>query len=143
MTMSITDLMLYDDSGPVLDPDDNNWNPTGVRGINKVVQRVIYALLTPKGSVVGRPQDGSPFLQLANNFRSEFDVFAAFSASEPSISSTVEAAEEDTDPDSERYADSNLLGLVFNGNSSITLQLKVLARDGTTTNKPIEFTVNI
>lgn len=137
--MTQTDVKLFGPLGPTLDPE--SWAPAGVRGADKVATRYCYALLTPSGSVPGRPDDGSPFTELARGFRSEFDVFAAFAASEVPAANTVKSAELEDDPDSEKLGTVRLAAVTLSG-GVVTLTLSVTAADGSVPSEPVEFTAD-
>ena len=135
--MAITEIKLFGSAGTgALDPD--NWAPGGVRGPDKVAQRCVYAILTPIGSVPGRPDDGCQFTQLVQGFRSEFDVFAAFAASEPAVANTVRAMEGDDEEDSEKLGTVRLSGADL-VSDVLYLQLEVVALDGSKPATPIRF----
>lgn len=133
-----TELELFGPAGITLDPDA--FAPDGVRGADKAAQRFVYGLLTPAGTVPGRPADGSTFLSLVAGFRSEFDVFAAFAAAEPAAAATARAAELDDDPPGERLGAARLTGFDLAGDT-LTLTIAVVAADGTPTTRPVAFAV--
>lgn len=137
--MNLTELKLFDDTGlSTLDPE--SWGPGGVTGADKVSTRLLYALMTPLGSVPGRPGDGSPFAQLLVGFSTDFDIHAAFLTSLPSAIATVRAAEEETEPDSEKYGGCRLDGIDV-AFDSITLYLSVAALDASRPVSPVSLTV--
>lgn len=136
--MATTDLRLFGPAGLTLGVDA--WAPDGVRGADKVAQRLIYALMTPQGSVPGRPDDGSPFLRAAANFTSEFDLFAAFAAAEPAAARTVRGYELDTDPDSDRYGASRLAKASVSG-AGVVLTFEVVAKDRSKPSVAIDVTL--
>lgn len=133
-----TELRLFGPAGLTLTPE--TWAPAGVTGADKVAQRAVYALLTPLGSVPGRPADGSPFASLARNWRSEFELFAAFTAAEPAVKATVQAAEADGDPAAERYGTFSLVGVEIDGDR-VTLRLAATAADGSRPSTPTDVTM--
>lgn len=133
-----TDIRLFDADGLTLDPD--NWAPSGVRGVDKVAQRFIYQLVTPSGTVPGRPNDGTDFVASVRTFRSEFDLFAAFAAAEATAGLAVRASEEDDDDRSEKYGWSRLSGVVIDGDE-VTFNLSVAAADGSMPTAPVLFTI--
>lgn len=135
-----TELRVYGSDGPVLNPD--GFAPAGVRGADKVAQRFVYFLLTPGGSVPGRPSDGSPFLELARAFRSEFDVYAAFAAAYAVVVSSCRAAEQPGDPATERFGFARISGL------SIQARMVIIALDlrnaaGEIPSAPVEFILEV
>lgn len=131
-----TELKLFADGTYTLDPE--TFGPVGVTGADKVVNRFIYALLTPAGSVPGRPNDGCAFTQLIVGFNTDFDVHAAFMTSLPAVVTTVRATEEADEPDSEKYGGSRLDGMDFLGDR-ITLYFTVVAADGSHPSEPVSF----
>lgn len=136
---ALTELKLFSSDGsPAL--ASTSWNPNGVTGAAKVADRLIYALLTPIGSVPGRPSDGSPFTQLLVGFNSDFDIHAAFLTALPSAVATVQAAESSTEPDSEKYGGSRLDGTDVSA-EGVTLYLTIAAKDGSQPADPISVTV--
>lgn len=137
---NLTELELFDDSGlSALDPE--SWDPGGITGADKVAQRLLYALMTPQGSVPGRPDDGSQFAQLLVGFNTDFDIHAAFLTALPAAVSTVRAAEGETEPDSEKYGGCRLDGvdIAFDG---VTLYLSVAAKDGSQPTTPVSLVVS-
>lgn len=137
--MAQTDLALFG-SGGRLTIDPEAWAPAGVRGADKVAQRFVYGLLSPRGSVPGRPADGSDFLGLAAAFRSEFDVFAAFATAYPQAEATARAAEAPDDPAAERFGAARLAAVVVEA-GAVTLSLEVAAADGSAPATPVDFTL--
>lgn len=135
-----SDILLFGSNGYALDAD--SWGPGTVRGPDKIAQRVIYATLTPQGSVPGRPDDGSPFLALARDFRSEFDVFVAWAASEAAITTSVRAAELTTDPDDAKLGYARLERVTVVADV-VTLTLRVVAADESVPSTPVEFDLPI
>jgi hypothetical protein len=126
--MPLTELKLFDDSGLlVLDP--GNWHPGGGTGADKVATRLAYALLTPQGSVPGRPNDGSPLAQLLVGFNTDFDIHTAFLTALPAAVATVQASETDETEDSEKYGGCRLDGIDI-APDGLVLYLSVAARDG-------------
>lgn len=138
--MAITELKLYGPNGPTLDPE--TWAPRGVRGADKVAQRFVYALLTPIGSVPGRPSDGTHFLSLVTNFLSEFDFYAAFAAAYQGAVRTVKEAEADETDPAEMFGTARLSNLTF-ADGLVTVSLSVAAADGSTPQDPFDFTLEL
>lgn len=137
--MTLTELKLFDDSGLItLAPD--GWAPGGVTGVDKVVTRLLYALLTPTGSVPGRPNDGSPLAQLLVGFNSDFDIHAAFLTALPSAVATVRAAEVDETEDSEKYGGCRLDGVDI-APDGLVLYLSVAALDGSKPAAPVSVVI--
>jgi hypothetical protein len=137
--MNLTELKLFSADG-TLTLDSASWGPGGVTGADKVANRLIYALLTPQGSVPGRPSDGSPFTELLVGFNTDFDVHTAFLTSLPSAVTTVQQAETEDEPDSEKYGGCRLDGMDIAGDG-LTLHLSVAAKDGSLPTYPVSFTV--
>lgn len=136
---TLTELKLFSPDGTLtLDPEA--WAVNGVTGASKVADRFLYALLTPLGSVPGRPSDGSPFTQLLVGFNTDFDIHSAFLTSLPSAVTTVQAAESADEPDSEKYGGSRLDGVDISGDG-VTLYLTVAALDGSQPAYPVSVTV--
>lgn len=135
-----TELSVFGASGAVLGPDD--FAPIGVRGVDKVAQRFVYFLLTPPGSVPGRPSDGSPFLDLARAFRSEFDVYAAWSAAYAPTVASCRAAEQSADPPAERFGAARISGLTVQP-GAVIVALELQAADGSLPTAPVEFILNV
>jgi hypothetical protein len=125
--MATPDLELFNETGFTFDPV--NWGPALVTGGPKVAQRLLYELLTPAGTVPGRPTDGSGFMDAVRTFRSEFDLFAAYALAESQAGAAVRAAESTSDPPFERYGWSRLSGAVLDGDT-VTLTLTVATADG-------------
>lgn len=138
--MRTTDLALFAANASTLDPA--SFAPQGVRGPNKVAQRVLYALLTPSGSVPGRPNDGCGFLSLIGNFSSEFDLFTAFAAAEPGILATVKSAEDSDDLDAERIGAVRLSGIEVAGDG-VTFTVSVATADPTQAIQDVDFTLQV
>ena len=133
----LTELSLFGPAGFRLGEED--WDPVGARGADKVATRFVYALLTPLGSVPGRPSDGSPFVEMVRNFGSEFDVFAAFQSSLSSAVQTVRSAEVDAEPASEKFGAARLTAVAV-ADGQLTMTLSVTAADGATPAWPIDVT---
>jgi hypothetical protein len=139
MATPLTELQLFGATDYLL--DEATFAPTGCRGADKVAQRFVYALMTPIGSVPGLPQSGSSFLFLLRNFRSEFDIFAAFSGAAGPAASSVRASETAAEPTSEKFGSAVLLGVSIQVDT-ITLHLGVLAADGSKPTVPVNVTLN-
>ncbi len=131
-----TDILLFGPAGLTLDPDA--WAPGGVRGVDKVVQRVLYALFTPQGSVPGRPADGSTFLLLARDFHTELDLYTAWAAAEPAVTTTVRAAELAADADAEKFGAARMTAVSIVADV-VTITLAVAALDGSQPTTPVTF----
>lgn len=140
MAVTNTELNLFGPAAYALDPA--SWDPTGVRGADKVAQRLIYALFTPLGSVPGLTTSGSTFLDLARGFRSEFDLFAAFAAAYDSAVAAVKAAEYDGEPDSEKFGRARLESAAVDADK-VTLTLGVVAADGSTPTGPVKVPLDV
>lgn len=138
--MPRTDLKLFAAAGLTLDAD--TFVPDGVRGADKVADRFVYALLTPQGTVPGRPADGSPFLSLVAQFRSEYEVFVAFAGSLDAAAATVRACESAAETSAEKYGAAQLSGVELDG-TTVTLILDVRAADGSAPAEPVEFTLDV
>lgn len=138
--MTLADIKLFADGSYTLDPA--TWDPDGTTGADKVADRFVYALLTPQGSVPGRPDDGSPFVELITGFNSDFDVHAAFLTSVGFAAATVQAAEEADEPDSEKYGGARLDGMDV-AQDRVTLYLSVAAKDGSVPSRPVSFDVRV
>ncbi len=136
-----TELKLFDAAGGSTFAVDT-FAPRGVRGPEKVANRVVYALLTRRGTVPGRPEAGSDFLAALDGMRSEFDVYAAFAAAQGQVRTTVEAAQEDDEDGSERYGDVRLTDIKFSGDA-IELTVALIAKDGSRPSNPARFTLNL
>ena len=136
----LTELKLFADDTNTLDPD--TWAPDGLSGTSKPATRYIYGLLTPAGSVPGRPNDGTTFIDDIRTFRSEFDIFAAFAANDAAAAATARAAEVDDDPDSEKLGWARLAGVEVNGDS-VTITLTVSSADGSRPADPVRFSVTL
>ena len=136
---NLTDLKLYDDNG-LSTADPENWALSGVTGADKVASRVLYALLTPQGSVPGRPSDGSPFSEMLVGFNTDLDIHVAFLTALPAVIATLRAAESDDETDSERYGGCQLDGVDIAADG-LTLYLNVIAKDGSRPTDPVIFTV--
>lgn len=130
-----SDVRLFTADGFAL--DEAAWEPATVRGADKVAQRALYALLTPAGTVPGRTA-GCPFLVLARDFHSEFDVFVAWAASADAVAADVRAAELADEADSEKLGTVRLLGVTVVADE-VTVGLAVTALDGSTPSAPVEF----
>lgn len=137
--MNLTELKLFSADG-TLTLDSASWEPGGVTGADKVANRLIYALLTPQGSVPGRPSDGSPFTELLVGFNTDFDVHTAFLTSLPAAVTTVQQAETEDETDSEKYGGCRLDGMDITGDG-LTIHLSVAAKDGSYPSFPVSFTV--
>lgn len=138
--MPETDIRLFGPSGYTLDPA--TWGPSGVRGPDKVAQRFLFFLFTPAGTIPGRPGDGTDFLEAVQTFRSEFDLYAAFSAAEPVAGRNVRSAELTDDPDSEKYGYARLSRMVVS-QDALTLTFAVVAADGSRPADPVDFTLQL
>lgn len=136
----LTDLKLFGATDYLLDAA--SFAPDGVRGADKVAQRFVYALYTPSGSVPGSSQSGSPFPDLARNFRSEFDLFAAFAAAYAAAVASTRAAESAAEPDSEKFGSATLDGIAV-AEDAVTLQLTVTALDGSVPAEPVNVTLEV
>lgn len=134
-----TELALVDGSSETLDPE--TFGPFGVRGPDKVAQRFLYALTTPSGSVPGRPNDGTNFLEMLASFASEFDLYAAFSSCEPRASAAVRSWEAPDDPDSGRLGGARLATSEF-VNGRLTLIFDIVSRDRTRPTQTIDYVLD-
>lgn len=133
-----TDIRISDALGAVL--TDSNWNPAPVTGADKVAQRFVYFLTTPVGTVPGRPNDGTGFVDAVESYRSEFDLFAAFSIAEPEAARAVRTCEEDDDALSDRYGWCRLDSVAV-ADGSATFYVTLAAADGSTPSEAVSFTV--
>lgn len=138
--MNRTELALFGVLGPTLSAD--SWSPSGIRGADKVASRYVYALMTPVGSVPGSPTFGSPFVDLARGFRSEFDVFSAFAAADPVAAASVRRSEEDDESSSEKLGYASLTGVAI-ADGVVTLSMSVTAADGSSPDHPIDFIADL
>lgn len=136
--MELTELKLFGPAGYLL--ADATYGPAGVRGADKVAQRFVYALMTPEGSVPGLPQAGSPFLNLVRNFRSEFDLYAAYATAYASAVGAVRAAETAGEAASERFRSASLVGVTVT-DDGVVLRLTVTAVDGSRPADPVDVTL--
>lgn len=131
----LTELQLFSASGSTFDP--TTWAPAGVRGADKVAQRFVYFLMTPQGSVPGRPNDGSSFSMSAQDFTSEFDLFAAFTSALPGVVAALRAAEAlEGGAPSEQYGSASLAGVTITADV-VLMSLSVTAADGSTPTGPV------
>ncbi len=137
--MAVIDLALFGPDGYLL--SEASWGPAGVTGADKVAQRFLYALMLPVGTVPGRPNDGTDFYAAVATFRSEFDLFAAFSAAEPAAAQTVRECEGSDDPSSEKYGASRLAAISV-GSGVVTLTFDVVAADGSSPTVRTDFTID-
>jgi len=126
------DLRLFDAVGPTL--DTTNFKPASTAGADKVANRVVYALMTPLGSVPGAPTFGSHFSTLVQGFKSEHDIYVAFATVKGDVVSSVLSSEADSEPDSEKLSDARVSSVSFTGDL-VTIYLDVVSVDGS---KPIE-----
>lgn len=126
------DLRLYDAVGPTL--DTSNFKPASVTGADKLGHRVVYALMTPVGTVPGMPAFGSHFSTLVQGFRSEHDIYVAFATTKGDVVSSVRSSEADSEPDSEKLSDVRVSSVSFTGDL-VTIYLDVVSVDGS---KPTE-----
>lgn len=137
--MPTTELQLFAPGGPTL--FESSFAPDGITGPTKVAQRFLFYLLTPIGTVPGQPTVGTDFLSTVRTFRSEFDLFAAFSVSEPQAGVAVRACESTDDPLAERYGFARLSGIAVDGDQ-VTLTLTVVAADGSSPPDPVVFSID-
>lgn len=128
--MPLTDLKLFADGASTLDPDA--FAPDGLTGPDKVAARFVYFLLNT---------DVSPFLAALRQFRGDFDIFAAYASALPAAQTACRAAEETTDPDSDKFGSAQLLGVELTGDAA-TMTVLVKAADGTAA-APTEFVLEL
>ncbi len=102
-----------------------------IAGIQKLVQRVLLALLLEQGSKQYRPQDGTRFMIDARLgfWRTSADVSQSFYAARLDVARQIVLDEADTDPPDERYRGMDLTGVVLNGDR-VTLRLAVSSQAG-------------
>lgn len=125
------DIQLYNGAGQTLGV--SNFGPASVSGVDKVANRVVYALMTPAGSVPGNAAYGSNFASLVANFHSEHDVHVAFAASKGDVINSVTSSESEAEPDSDKLGDVRISSVSF-VSDLVTIYLDVVAVDGS---KPV------
>lgn len=138
--MAVRDLKLFGPSGYLL--GESAWGPASIAGPDKVAQRFLYALLTPAGSVPGRPRDGTEFFLAVRTFRSDFDLVVAFATAEPIAAQCVRAAETADDADSERYGYAELVRVQIDADE-LALTFAVGAADGSIPAEPVVVTLEL
>lgn len=102
-----------------------------ITGIEKLVQRFLFELLTEQGSLQYQPDRGTSFMtQIRAGFlRTSQDLFSEFSRAELEIRNTLLREESVTDPVDERYQGSELLAVSLSGDLA-TLTILVSSRAG-------------
>lgn len=145
------DLLAYDGiattgSAPILVQQLASESEGGkiVTGVQKLIQRFVYLLLTIRGSVAYNPLVGCDFLIDIQNgqIRGEADVRAAFSSAEADIAAQLLAMEVDEDPDDERYDSADLTYALISGDNLIMqITLTTVSGDATQFIQPLPITL--
>lgn len=112
-----------------------------VTGSEKLAQRFLFVLMTPKGSVAYRPRWGTGFTDAlrSRNFLSELDLFAAFASALLEAGTSLAEDETSDDPDEERYRSAQILQVTL---AESTSAVKILVKNRTGTSGLITLPVS-
>lgn len=102
-----------------------------IAGIEKLVQKILITLLTPRGSKLHDPEDGTDFMIDAQRglWRTTADVEQSFYAARVDMRRLIVLDEVDTDPADERYGEVTLTDIVLAGDR-VTLGVTVTSAAG-------------
>jgi hypothetical protein len=103
-----------------------------VSGLEKLAQRFIVELMTPKGSMPFRSSRGTDFAAMVGNGSalSEFDIFSSFSHALLDAGAALQGEEDPVnDPPNERFSGAQLVSLSLNADA-LVLQVAVASLDG-------------
>lgn len=104
-----------------------------ISGSEKLVQRFLIELLTPRGSDIYRSNRGSIFLtEWQNGITTEARLIQIFGLAEQQVRLQLQSEETDDDPDNERYVDASILKLEIAA-EQVKLYLTVNSQAGTAT----------
>lgn len=114
-----------DESGEVLSGRDVEL----VTGLQKVGQRFVMEFTTELGSITYQPSRGCTFMATARQgqLRTELDVFEEYSVSAKKCQENLQAEEDDTWADDDRFDRAVLSQLAIDGNL-ITMRIRVYNR---------------
>jgi hypothetical protein len=101
-------------------------------GIQKLAQRFILELLTDKGSMYGKPDNGTGLLQAyrQGTVRSEMDAAQEWAFAVNDALANMQAEEEETDPDDEKIASIELDSVAFSQGVKVAYSAKLLSAAG-------------
>lgn len=104
-----------------------------IAGIEKLAQKVLLILLTPIGSRMYAPTEGTAFLLDARrgNWRTPSDVETSFYAARLDVSRQCRNSESDSDPLDERWGALDLIGIVLL-EDKVTIRCTLTSAAGTT-----------
>ena len=102
-------------------------------GIQKLAQRFILELLTDKGSMQGKPENGTGLMTAYRHgtVRSEMDAAQEWAFAVNEALSNMRAEETDTDPDDERVSGVELNSVAFSPGIKAAYYAKLTSRAGT------------
>lgn len=103
-----------------------------ISGIQKLAQKALMTLLTPIGSKLYLPQDGTRFMVDARsgNWRTTTDVMQSFYSARLDVARQLNAEKLTTDPADEQYGNMLLLSVVLAGDL-VTMKILFLSAAGT------------
>lgn len=113
-------------------------------GIQKIGQRFMLRLLTPRGSMQHLPNEGCEFLLDARRgaWRGPSDVFSSFASASADILEAFMSEELDDDPDDEKLEDAELLAVTLDGDrATVSVRLTTLAGDARVFLQPLPVTI--
>jgi hypothetical protein len=102
-------------------------------GIQKLAQRFILELLTDKGSMQGKPENGTGLLRAYRQgiVRSEMDAAQEWAFAVNEAMANMRAEEADTDPDDERISSVELNSVAFSQGIKVAYYAKLISVAGT------------
>lgn len=98
-------------------------------GIQKLIQRFVMLLLTPKGSMKFMPDRGCTFPSAVGQSYSESQVSAAFRFAMADVAPQLKAEEDESMPDDERFRSAELLDITFFG-TTLSIAVSLTSRAG-------------
>jgi hypothetical protein len=104
-----------------------------VAGIEKMAQEILLILLTPVGSRIYAPTEGTTFMIDAAQgyWRTVADVSQSYYTASLAVSRQYQALQTAADPLDEQWGSLTLLGVVLSG-TAVSIQLQLISAAGTT-----------
>lgn len=121
-----------------------NNNGVAISGTLKLAQRFILELMTEKGSIPYLPTRGTTFITEAKygELITEVDVYSSFALALLDIATNLNDEELTTDPTDESFDTAQILNVII-GNESVSLNIKIISKAGTSQNIQIPLTFNL
>lgn len=133
MTVDLQAMRLLQNGTVVQSLADPTFSGDTVAGFDKLTQRVVSRLMTPRGSVPYLANLGTNFVNRlrSGNLSTEHDVFVVFASVQTELTSILASEEDELDPADEKFKSLVLNSLVLQI-GELTLNLKLSDQAGTT-----------